>query len=141
MHLTALPGSYIVSSSATNSTKEVESTSDDKVSEVVFMGDTRMGKTESMTLNIQCTKENRTVLRDLSRKAEHGKSHWEKHKACLTEIQGTAALAVSRGSATASWGGQNLQSWVGTQQGVRGGIQTGLKEQHRKKAKGHLNYS
>ena len=39
------------------------------------MGDTRMGKTESMTLSIQFTKENRTVVRDPSREAEHDKRH------------------------------------------------------------------
>lgn len=56
-----------------------------------------MGKTESMTLNIQFTKENRNVLRDPSRKAEHGKRNYEKYKVHLGEIQRTAALAVSQG--------------------------------------------
>lgn len=76
MHLTTLPGSDVISSSAPNLLKkERDSTYDGKVSEVVFMGDTRMGKIESMTLSIQFTKENRTVVRDPPREAERDKRH------------------------------------------------------------------
>lgn len=57
---------YIISSLAKNSTKKyTESTYDDSiVSEVVFVGEAKMTKTESMTLTLQFTKENKPEPRD-----------------------------------------------------------------------------
>ena len=60
----------------------------------------------------------------------------------LLEIQRTAALSSqSGGSAMALWGWSGSASWAEIQQGVIGRRQTGLKEQRRKKAKGHLRNS
>lgn len=57
---------YIISSLEKNSTKKyTESTYDDGiVSEVVFVGEAKMTKTESMTLALQFTKENKPKPRD-----------------------------------------------------------------------------
>lgn len=43
--------------------KSKESALGGKASKVVFIGDTKMGKTESMTLGIQLIEENKAVLR------------------------------------------------------------------------------
>lgn len=56
----------MISSSATDSTKEItESTYDGIVSEAGFVGNAKMTKPESLTWSLQFTKQNKTEPRDV----------------------------------------------------------------------------